>query len=119
MLYLETAQLPIINVITVRRLLYLHTILTRHDTELIKQMYSAMKDNPIKGDWIHLVQKILKDKVRKSAFIELEKVKQDHIKVRHIVHDTPNNPHKYLNSSLFTSEQSSLFTIESKKPLCE
>ena len=31
MLYLETAQLPIINVITVRRLLYLHTILTRHD----------------------------------------------------------------------------------------
>ena len=37
MLYLETAQLPIINVITVRRLLYLHTILTRHDTELISK----------------------------------------------------------------------------------
>ena len=132
MLYLETAQLPIINVITVRRLLYLHTILTRHDTELIKQIYSAMKDDPIKGDWIHIVQKdmmdidlnmsddsiskltkedfkkIIKEKVRKSAFIELEKVKQDHIKVKHIVHDNLNNPQNYLKSSLFTNKQSSL-----------
>ena len=56
MLYLETAQITIKSVISARRLLYLHTILTRHENELTRQIYSAMKEAPLKDDWIHLVK---------------------------------------------------------------
>ena len=104
MLYLETSQLPIQNVITVRRVLYLHTIITRHNDELIKKIYRAMKYDPVKGEWIHLVQsdmrdidlnmsddlittipreefkKIFEDKVRKFIYKDLEQIKQKHIK---------------------------------------
>ena len=47
MLYLETAQLPVENIISVRRLLYLKTILDRHESELIRQVYFAMKHDPL------------------------------------------------------------------------
>ena len=50
MLYLETAELPIEDVLSVRRLLYLHTILQRHMSELTRKVYKAMKDDPCKGD---------------------------------------------------------------------
>ena len=61
MLYLETAELPIQGIISVRRLLYLHEILSRNDSELINQVYCDMKESPLKDDWIHLV---LKDKLK-------------------------------------------------------
>ena len=57
MLFLETALLPVKSVISVGRLSYLHTILNRQEGELIKQIYTAMKDKPLKQDWISLVQK--------------------------------------------------------------
>ena len=56
MLYLETAELPIKSVITVRRLLFLQTILKRNTKELTRRIYSAMKEDPIEGDWIFKVQ---------------------------------------------------------------
>ena len=54
MLFLETGQIPISHVISVRRIMYWHTILKRHDDELIFQIYMAMKETPLKGDWIKL-----------------------------------------------------------------
>ena len=57
MLYLETAQVPVKSVLIVRRLLYLQTILHRHESEITWQIYNARKEDPIKDDWIHLVQK--------------------------------------------------------------
>jgi hypothetical protein len=59
MLFLETAELPLINVISVRRLMYLHTILRRHENEITNRIYQAMKEEPIKGDWIELVKEDL------------------------------------------------------------
>ena len=56
MLYLETSQLPLSHVISVRRLGYWHTILRRPATELIREIYNAMKENPMKGDWILLLK---------------------------------------------------------------
>ena len=56
MLYLETSQVPIDDVISVRRLLYLHDILRRPKEELIVQIYTAMKESPLKDDWIHLLR---------------------------------------------------------------
>ena len=56
MLYLEIAQVPVKSVIIVRRLLYLQKKLHRHESEITRQIYNAMKEDPINDDWIHLVQ---------------------------------------------------------------
>ena len=37
--------------ISVRRMLYLKTILSRHDDEVVKRVYNAIKERPLKGDW--------------------------------------------------------------------
>ena len=132
MLYLECAQIPIKNVLSVRRLSYLHNILRRDDSELIKQIYMAMKENPLKDDWIHLVEndkteldinltdqdisklskcqftRIVKSKMRKYVFRQLQETKEGHIKVKHIIHSDIKKPQAYLTSHLFTHKQSSL-----------
>ena len=56
-LYLETGALGIKEIIMSRRCLYLQTILKRDKEELTKKIYNAQKKNPLKGDWILLVQK--------------------------------------------------------------
>ena len=55
MLFLETSQVPVKDIISVRRLLYLHEVITRPKSELIYQVYNAMKESPLKDDWIHLL----------------------------------------------------------------
>ena len=55
MLFLETSQVPIKDITSVRRLLYLYEILRRPKNELIVQIYTAMKECPLKNDWIHLI----------------------------------------------------------------
>ena len=54
MLHPETAELPISHVISVRRLSYWHNIIRRNGDDLVNQVYKAMKEKPLKGDWIHL-----------------------------------------------------------------
>ena len=39
--------------------MYWHTILKRHNEELIFQIYMAMKETPLKGDWIKLLEEDL------------------------------------------------------------
>ena len=91
-----------------------------------------MKENPIKDDWVHLVEKdkldlnlnltdqaistlskyqftrILKLKVRQLVYRQLEETKEGHIKVKHIVHSDLKAPQPYLTNQLFTHKQSSL-----------
>ena len=98
-LYLEMGALPITHVIRVRRLLYLQTILKRHNDELIKRVYSSQKENPVAGDWCEIVKddlekiqldmsdteieemstydskKMIKRRVRQTVFNELEELK--------------------------------------------
>ena len=139
MLYLETSQLPIKSVITSRRILYLHNILKRHDSELIRQVYDAMKESPLKEDWIHMVnkdkedlelnltdeaisklsksefKKIVKLKVRKLAFIQLENIKKSHSKVKDIIHTNMKAPQSYITSSEFSNKlKSLLFNLRCK-----
>ena len=59
MLYLETGELDIPNVIRVRRLLYWQNIVSRHENELLRKIYEAMKESPLKGDWINMVREDL------------------------------------------------------------
>ena len=55
MLYLETGAVPISHVISVRRLVYLQTILKKSNNEIVKKVYLAQKRNPCNGDWIKLI----------------------------------------------------------------
>ena len=55
MLFLESGQLPISPVISVRRMLYWHTLVTRNNEELPSQIQQAMKHFPLKGYWINLL----------------------------------------------------------------
>ena len=139
MLYLETAQVPVKSVIIVRRLLYLQTILHRHKDELIRQIYDAMKVDPIKDDWIHLVVKdisdiglnlsddqigslsknefknIVKSKMRSFTHAEFERVKQGHSKVKHISHKDLKKPQPYLMDAMFNNTETSLlFNLRSQ-----
>ena len=140
MLYLETAELPIKSVMSVRRMLYLQTILKRHDNELTKRVYTAMKENPVKGDWINLVKEdldkinmsldqeeliitisisefksIVKRGIRKYALNILEKKKHSHEKVRHITHTDLKTPQEYLSSnSINNKTKALLFNLRSR-----
>ena len=133
MLYLETGEIDIKSVITVRRLLYWQNILKRHTKELISKVYFAMKNSPKKGDWINLVsddlegigmsleiesqvqqmkkgdfKKIIKEKVRQKAFKEMNERKAIHNKVKDIVHTNVHEPKEYLTSDKVTTKQSAL-----------
>ena len=55
-LYLETACLPIPYVISARRMLYLKTILDRHDNELTKRVFSAQAKYNVPGDWYQIIK---------------------------------------------------------------
>ena len=95
-LYLETGCIPIRYVIKIRRIMYLHHILTRNAEALITRAFWAQVQQPAKGDWCLVVkedmveiglghlsfdnvrsmgkeplQLLLKLKVREAAFTKL------------------------------------------------
>ena len=133
MLYLETGELDISSVISVRRLSYWHNILRRHKGELLSKVYYAMKAEPAKGDWIELLEDDLKkiemslenevdvqqmkkthfkemvnQKIAKHVHEEMETAKGGHSKVKQIVHKVSNEPMQYLTTNKITSTQASL-----------
>ena len=98
-----------------------------------------MKESPLKDDWIHLInqdlvklgiemsdesisllnktafKKIVKTKMRKTVFTELESIKQGHSKVRDIQHYGLKYPQRYLSSPLFNNKQTKLlFNLRSR-----
>jgi hypothetical protein len=140
MLYLETAQLPLSHVISVRRILYWQNILKRAKEELLVQVYTAMKNEPLKGDWIHTLKDDLKKinmsiddeknvrctsttefkaevkaRMRSASFAELEETKMTHKKVDSIVHIESRTPQQYLTDGKFSNAQKSiLFNLRSR-----
>ena len=123
-LYLENGCLPLKDVITVRRLLYLHIILERHDNDIIKNIYLVQKNQPCLGDWVKLIEadknylsislddseiarmssedfaNLVKSKVRQNSFHELSQVQKEHDKVHEIHYDSLSEPQKYLQHEL-------------------
>ena len=59
-LYLEMAAIPVSYVFSVRRMIYLHTILRRHENEITNKVYQCQKRSPLPGDWYTLVSKDLR-----------------------------------------------------------
>ena len=132
MLYLETGQIPVKSIISIRRILYLHNILSRHEDQLVRRIYSAMKESPVKGDWIIMVKDdmsslnmtlsdddisamgkidfkvLVKRNMREKVFKDLEELKESHSKVRGIFHENLRAPQSYLTSGMFSNKLSSL-----------
>ena len=50
--HLESGTLAVNYICTKRRLIYLHHILSVSENELIFKVYSAQKEQPLKGDWV-------------------------------------------------------------------
>ena len=137
-LYLETGTTPLKQVITSRRLMYLQTLLKRPQTELVRQVYEAQKNNPVKGDWVEQVREDLemmemvgkeneieamsktqfktfvRNKVKDHTFRILNVKKETHIKISHIQYDQL-NMQKYLKSPMWNNHEASLlFSLRSK-----
>ena len=132
MLFLETSQLPLKNIMASRRILYLHNILKRNEDELVKRVFYAMKNSPLKGDWSTIVfedmelisltlseeeisqmsktafKTIVKTKMRRHVLDELNTIKGGHTKVSCIEHSDLKIPQKYITSSKFSNKQKSL-----------
>ena len=60
-MYLETGSTPIKWILTQRRVNYLKHILTLEDSEIVKKVYIAQKENPTNGDFVQLVKKDLSE----------------------------------------------------------
>ena len=58
-LYLETGCIPLHYVMKMKRVMFLHHILTREDNALIKRVFWAQVQQPVKGDWCLIVREDL------------------------------------------------------------
>ena len=88
----------------------------RPKTELIREVFSAMKEEPVKGDWIHLLKEdlidfgieienedcieslskeqfknIVKKKAREVAWKQLEETKSENEKLKNTIHTDLDN----------------------------
>ena len=131
-LYMEVAQLPVRFILASRRILYLHNILHRNEKELIKKVYNAQKADPSKGDYCKLVESdmnmidlklteqeitnisrfefktVVRRRTREAAIKYLEEIKETKSKMDGIIYTGSFDLQPYLQSSLFTQEESSL-----------
>ena len=119
-LYLETGTVPLRWIIAQRRINYMKHIVNRHDTELLKKVFLAQREQPTRGDFVELATKDLKDigityeeaitnQITKQKLKELSKVaaftqrlkhQKEHSKVRQINYeDLTLQP--YLKSEIF------------------
>ena len=140
--YIETAKLPLRYIISKRRLMYHHHILTRNLEELIRKVYQAQKENPCIKDWALIVNeeklkyniflsdeqistmskrkyKLLVDnQVNKFAFHKLLETARTQSKCSEILHNLETDKiqiQEYLKSNKFTKEyQQVLFSLRTK-----
>ena len=127
-LYLETSSLPLNFIVSSRRMLYLHTILDRDNSELLKRVYMAQKEQPTNGDFCELVKedfktigedlneidilamgkynykKLIKTKVKQAALKALQEIQASHSKVNQIKYEKF-EIQSYMTSSVFNNEE--------------
>ena len=130
-LHLETNCLPVRYILKSRRLMYLHTILQKDSTELVRKVYEAQKADPSPGDFCELVsddcraiglnmsnsdiakltkqkfKDIVKAKVRNAALQFLNQLKLKHSKMDQLKYDKL-EVQQYLTSPLFNNESRTL-----------
>ena len=131
-LYLETASINLTQTLSIRRMIYLQTILQRPEGELIRNIYQEMKADPVKGDWSELVKSdfenfdliltedeiremdikkyksLIKEKVREYSFLQFKEMQAGHTKGRQNQHEGLKSPQEYLLTNRLTNKQVSL-----------
>ena len=120
-------------------MIYLQTILKRHDSEITKKVYLCQKSRPLPGDWCQLVaadfnkidlhmsdenvaqmpvyeyKKLIKSKFHDTAFNELEELKEGHSKVRDNYYSDFKNIQPYFKNRNISNRGTSLmFSLQSK-----
>ena len=137
-LYLETGVLNIEKIISNRRMMYFQTIVKRDESEITRKIYDCQKNNPVKGDWIELLQKDFADlgmemddefvrnetklqfksRVKKHIemhmFSELKRQQEGHSKISHICYKQLKTQ-EYLKSHMFNNHEAFLlFSLRSR-----
>jgi hypothetical protein len=137
--YLEFGVPMVRHIVMVRRIMYLHHIVTRQDSEMIKKVYLKQKQCANKGDWINIVQKDfefigeqideeemrntprethrkkIKEKVGKAAFRQLLDMKQiSQKKMGDLVYQKLEIQHYMTSSQFKLQEIKLLFSLRSK-----
>ena len=146
--YLDTGKIQIRYIISKRRLMYLHHILTRDNSELIHRVYQIQQTIKTRFDWHGMIQneklrysidlsdaeismmsknqfkKYVDLKVNKFAFECL--VRSDKSKVQNIIQctkqakDGKSKPQEYLRSTvLSTLEKQTIFDLRSRNFTCK
>ena len=130
--------IPLGQVISTRRMMYLQNILKRPDGEMLKGVYEAQKSNPVRGDWIELVKgdfenmgisldeaeiqactksefKIkVKSAVKEYVFDKLKKLQEGHSKISNICYKNFKVQNYMTNHTLNNHEVSLLFSLRSR-----
>ena len=130
-LYMDLGVVPLRFILAARRILYLHTILTRDLSEITKKIYLAQQQDPLEGDFYKLVMNDIEmielkmneddiSKVTKASLMKRVKVKykeaaykylttqkaskrkMDHMKYTHL------ETQPYMCSPIFLREDSSM-----------
>ena len=126
-LYLETGSIPISNIISSRRMMYLRTLLRREEEELTLRILREQQKNTSPGDFAELVKDdfaqnnliydeemikgakendyktLIRKHVRETAFNDLKRKQGAHSKVNTIVYEKLEKQ-PYLVSSAFSNE---------------
>ena len=79
-LHLETKSVPIRFIIASRRIMYLHTILQRHENEMMRQTYEAQKVQPLQGDFVKLVNEDCETIGLKTTKKEIQNISKEKFK---------------------------------------
>ena len=121
--------MPLRWIILQRRINYLRHIVQRHDSELIKKVFLAQKEQPTRGDFVKLVEKDLSDIVisyeealqsdmtkeklkklaRNLAFRQLPNQQSEQKKVKQIKYMTL-TLQPYLDSEILKEKETTLLT---------
>ena len=110
MIYLELGCIPLRDLIRQRRLAFLFYIVNQDQNSMIYRVFQSQMKNKTSKDWVSTVQtdiseigmdvkiadirdmkktaymRMLKQHIKKKAFIELEKIKANHSKVKNVKH---------------------------------
>ena len=131
-LHLETGTLDVSSVMAVRRMCYLKTVLNKPETELIRRVYIAMKENPLKSDWSEQIKKDfslineeideakiasqsdnvykkhIKEQMRKFALQKFNRMKEKHSKIKDLTYESLGKPQGYITSNLLNNKQTGI-----------
>ena len=79
-LYLETGTMPVRYLLMRRRLMYLQYLLQQGPESVLFKCLKAMMKSTLRGDWLELVTKDLKDLDIKLSYEEIEKFSKEDLK---------------------------------------